>query len=247
MVKFSEIYHDDRKFTLLSSIEHIGEKPKKRNATYVADFKINKKSIRKDASSITADELKNQRVAFAYFGTISVSFSYASKALSKAFELVNKNNSGNPWHCYFASQHIKKAYSEGNVHFAPYYDGELLLNHSEFTFAHGGLMTVYDSLRLGVPLILVPGSLYERRFNSQEVVATGSGIMVEVNDFTPENIANYIQDAEKLKKMTENANRMASKIKESGSLEEAFVRAENSWLQPPDKEKREKVRLFLNK
>ncbi len=245
VVKFSEIYHNKRQLTLLSSIDHIGEKPEKENSTYVADFKINKRSIRKDASSVTIDDLQNQRVAFAYFGTMSVSFNYARKVLSKAFELVNKNNCGKPWHCYYASQHIKKAYSEGNVHFAPYYDGEFLMNHAELTFAHGGLMTVYDSLRLGVPLILIPGSLYERRFNSQEVVATGSGIMVEVDDFTPENIANHIQNEAELKKMSDNANRMASKITKSGNLEDAFIMAENSWTNCPDKEKRENVRSFL--
>ncbi len=246
VVKFSEIYHNDRQLTLLSSIEHIGEKPKKKNATYVADFKINKKSIRKDASSVTTNDLQNQRVVFAYFGTMSVSFNYARKVLSKAFELVNKNNSGKPWHCYYASQHIKKAYSEGNVHFAPYYDGEFLMNHAELTFAHGGLMTVYDSLRLGVPLILIPGSLYERRFNSQEVVATGSGIMVEVDDFTPQNIANHIQNEAELKRMRDNANRMAGKITESGNLEDAFIMVETSWLNSPDKEKRETVGSFLH-
>ena len=243
---FSKIYTDKDQFQMISSLERAGTDSGSRSKVYIAGFELKKAKIRKNVQPLDEQALANQRVAFAYFGSVSISFKLAKKVLAEAFEIINrKSKSNKPWHCYVGSQFVESAHSIGNVHYAPYYDARVLFKYADLTFAHGGLMTLFDSLSHGVPMILVPGSLYERRFNSEEVVATGSGVMLEIDEFTPEKCALIVLDEPRIKTMSENAKKAQQRIKGACTLTDAFELSETAWESKPDLEKKESVATYL--
>jgi len=60
-----------------------------------------------------------------------------------------------------------------------------VLPYCDWTICHGGQNTIIQSLLNGVPLVLFPGPIFERRYNARKVQAAGAGHMSELNDFTP--------------------------------------------------------------
>ncbi len=68
--------------------------------------------------------------------------------------------------------------------FRPYVPAEVLLPRCEWTICHGGQNTIIQSLLHGVPLIIFPGPIFERRYNARKVVEAEAGVMGEVNQLT---------------------------------------------------------------
>ena len=65
----------------------------------------------------------------------------------------------------------------------PYVPSEEILPCAELTLCHGGLNTITQSIEAGVPLLLFPGPIFERRFNASKVAENGAGFMGELSDF----------------------------------------------------------------
>ncbi len=121
-----------------------------------------------------------RRYVFVYVGTGSVSLGMLERVLPQVFPAGSERT------CIVASQGIKTVRRQGAVEFWPYVDAESLLPHCDWTLCHGGQNTIAQSLRHGVPLIVFPGPIFERRFNAERVRDCGAGLMGEREHFTPE-------------------------------------------------------------
>lgn len=86
--------------------------------------------------------------------------------------------------CVVNSQGIGHPEQGGHLHLLTYVDVPTLLPHAEWTICHGGQNTIIESLLYGVPLLLFPGPIFERRFNARKVAQAGAGFMGEREDFT---------------------------------------------------------------
>jgi Glycosyl transferases, related to UDP-glucuronosyltransferase len=51
---------------------------------------------------------------------------------------------------------------------------------------HGGLNTITQSIAAGVPLLVFPGPIFERRYNAEMLMKNGAGMMGEWSDFNAE-------------------------------------------------------------
>jgi len=71
-----------------------------------------------------------------------------------------------------------------NVEFHPYLPADAILPFCDWTICHGGQNTIIQSLLHGVPLLVFPGPIFERRFNARKVQENGAGAMGELPDFT---------------------------------------------------------------
>jgi hypothetical protein len=116
---------------------------------------------------------------FCYFGTGSVSLDRAERVLPRVF---NENSDAI---CLVAAQSVKRDFAVGNVRFTSYVPARDLLPHCFATMCHGGLNTVTQSLEAGVPLLVFPGAIFERRANARSVERAGGGFMGERSDFNP--------------------------------------------------------------
>ena len=121
-----------------------------------------------------------RRCVFVYMGTGSVSLNILQNVLPQVFP------SNSDWSCFVGAQSITAPYQLGAVEFRPYVPAEVLLPRCDWTICHGGQNTIIQSLLHGVPLIIFPGPIFERRYNARKVEVANAGIMGEVNQFTVE-------------------------------------------------------------
>jgi hypothetical protein len=130
------------------------------------------------ASAATLQGQDGRRCVFVYVGTGSVSLDILHNVLPQVFP------SNSDWSCFVGAQSIGTPYQLGAVKFRPYIPAEVLLPRCDWTICHGGQNTIIQSLLHGVPLIMFPGPIFERRYNARKVEEAEAGIMGEVNQFT---------------------------------------------------------------
>ena len=78
---------------------------------------------------------------------------------------------------------------EGSLHRAPRFDFSTLLPRARVFVNHGGQNSVMDALAYGVPQVIYPGKVFERRFNAESIQKAGAGIRLDSFD------ADYLIDA----------------------------------------------------
>lgn len=116
------------------------------------------------------------RYLFVYVGTGSLSLDVLRRVLPG---LCEKSGLA----CVVGAQGIERPEQAGEVQFRPYVPAEALLPQTEWTICHGGQNTIIESLLHGVPLLVFPGPIFERRFNAGKVEGAGAGLMGEREDF----------------------------------------------------------------
>lgn len=121
-----------------------------------------------------------RRYIFVYLGTGAISLDRLREVLPQVFPA-----SGNLV-CLVAAQSIQKRERIEAVEFRPYIPADAVLPHCDWTICHGGQNTIIQSLQCGVPLLIFPGPIFERRFNANKVQMAGAGLMGEVDQFRPE-------------------------------------------------------------
>jgi Glycosyl transferases, related to UDP-glucuronosyltransferase len=119
-----------------------------------------------------------RRYVFAYLGTGSLSLEAARQVLPQVFPATG------PLRCIVGAQSITRPFASEGVEFLPYVPAEALLPYCDWTLCHGGQNTIIQSLRTGVPLLIFPGPIFERRYNARKVVEANAGIMGEINQFS---------------------------------------------------------------
>ncbi|MCK2212436.1 hypothetical protein MF672_001275 [Actinomadura sp. ATCC 31491] len=119
------------------------------------------------------------RHVFVYVGTGSVRLETLRRVLPALFP------AGGEVTCVVAAQSVTTPFRLAGVRFSPYVDAEALLPRCDWMICHAGQNSIVRSLRHGVPLIMFPGAVFERRYNAQHVAAAGAGVMGESDQFTP--------------------------------------------------------------
>ena len=119
-----------------------------------------------------------QRYVFGYVGTGSIPLDTLQDVLPQVFP------SNGDRVCLVGAQSIDKPYRLGAVEFLPYVPADVVLPLCDWTICQGGQNTIIQSLIYGVPLLIFPGPIFERRYNARKVEEAGAGLMGEVNEFT---------------------------------------------------------------
>ncbi len=153
----------------------------------------------------------NKKYIFCYFGTGSINIPTVIKILPK---VINKMKNTV---CYVASQSICKEFNIKNIYFVKYVQASEILPHCKVTICHGGLNTITQSLEAGVPLIIFPGAIFERRFNAQKVAEAKGGYMGELADFNEKWITEKIKNLNKL-----DANRLKKEFHKYHGIDTAY-------------------------
>lgn len=113
----------------------------------------------------------------------------------------------------------------GAVEFRDYVSADALLPHCDWTICHGGQNTIIQSLLHGVPLLVFPGPIFERRYNAQKVQECGAGMMGELPDFTPQWLLPRLEQKDRF---STQARRLGEQISTYGGAQQA-VEAIASW------------------
>jgi hypothetical protein len=160
------------------------------------------------------------RFVFVYLGTGSISIDRAYEILPEAFSRLEGIS------VFVASPSRKDELEIGNVRFMPYLPSEEILPRAELTICHAGLNTITQSIEAGVPLLLFPGPIFERRFNASKVAENGAGFMGELSDFN----AAWIRDKfERRAELRDGTARLKASFARMGGASDA-VKAAEDWL-----------------
>lgn len=171
----------------------------------------------KEAREFIAEAGK--RYIFVYMGTGSVSVDRVRDALSRGLP------EDGPLRAIVGAQSVTEVERLGAVELRPYVSAQALLPFCDWTLCHGGQNTIIESLIHGVPLIVFPGPIFERRYNAQQIHRLGAGVMGEVNQFTP----SWIQDLfPQRDRMAIKALELGEKIKSYGGAK-AAIEAMEIW------------------
>jgi hypothetical protein len=178
--------------------------------------------LRPEAAAGFAPE-PGRRYALVYVGTGALAQPALRRVLPQVFP------ADGPHRCLVGAQSVTQAETIGGVTFLPYVPVEAALPHTVWVICHGGQNTLIQALRQGVPAIVFPGPIFERRFNAQAVHAAGAGVMGELPDFTPDWLRRALG---KQAGYAERARCLGERIRSYGGAK-AAVEALERWQAKP--------------
>lgn len=154
-----------------------------------------------------------KRYVFAYLGVGSLSQDVLRRVLPRVFPAEGRLQ------CLVGAQNIQKEEQIGGVRFQRYVPADAVLPQCDWVISHGGQNTIIQSLLHGVPLILFPGPIFERRFNAQKVQEAGAGWMAERYQFTRDRLDYMLQTQEN---RAAHAIQLGARIQSYGGADEAI-------------------------
>lgn len=157
----------------------------------------------------------SKRYVFVYIGTGSIPLKKLNSVLPSVFS--GKDNRV----CVVGSSGVNKAYQKGAVFYYPYVPAQKILPYCDWTICHGGQNTITESLLNGVPLIIFPGNIWERRYNAEKIRQAGAGKMGEAKDFNTQWISGICRNPEPYR---EHSARLGIALKKTEGVNGAYKR-----------------------
>ena len=122
---------------------------------------------------------------------------------------------------YIASSYLKEK-EEGNIHIAKRWDFNELLDEAALFINHGGQNSIVDGLIHGVPQIMVPGKVFERKYNAGAVAVNNAGTLIMSHEFEPKHLRATAKKLILSKEARKNASRLGEKLLSEGGIEQVI-------------------------
>lgn len=209
------LIRNDRVLKIIPNVQSLDGSLPEYNTFYTGNILEPIKDI---SNNFKHDETK--RAVFVYTGTGSISHHKINSVLVESF------NKYPDIICYICSQTGVSDYSVGNIHFCSYIPAEKILPYCDLVICHGGLNTITQSLEYGVPLLLFPGPIFERRYNAEMVEKNNAGIMGEISDFNSEWICDKY---EKRKKLADGVKKLQIEFRNQPGIKGTMSKIEE-WI-----------------
>ena len=119
---------------------------------------------------------------------------------------------------YIASSYLGEGDTD-NIHIAPRWDFEELLGTAALFINHGGQNSITDGLIHGVPQIVVPGKIFERKYNASCIETNHAGAVISPTEFTPDIIRNTAEKLIGSNVIKDHARELGAKLLGAGGVE----------------------------
>ncbi len=136
----------------------------------------------------------------------------------KMLDIMKKAFSSSSYQVYIASASLKEE-TVDNIHIARRWDFGTMLDEAVLFINHGGQNSIVDGLLHGVPQIMVPGKVFERKYNADSVARNNAGVVVSAEEFNPEYIRDAAERAIRSKEMAANATALGKELAETGGMD----------------------------
>ena len=160
------------------------------------------------ADSHISDKKRDKILVYMGNGTVS-----ATKTLSvmkDAFE-------GSKYEVYLATSYLPEE-TIGNIHIAPRWDFSELLDDAAIYINHGGQNSIVDGLLHGVPQIMVPGKVFERKYNAKSVEDKNAGIIIDFKDFDAPHIKEAFEKITSSDTMSDSSRKLGDLLRNAGGI-----------------------------
>ena len=108
--------------------------------------------------------------------------------------------------------------NDGNIHIAKRWDFDELLDEAVLFINHGGQNSIVDGLLHGVPQMMIPGKVFERKYNADSVAENGAGVVISVENFDPTHIREVSEQIFQSKELSVNAAVLWAKLADAGGI-----------------------------
>lgn len=132
----------------------------------------------------SVQEKRNKIIA--YMGTGTITPKAIISNLTKAFEQTN-------FEIFVATEQVSP-YEDNNINVNRRFDFSKLMPEAIAYINHGGQNSIMTGLIYGVPQIICPGNVFERRYNAASIVNLGAGVSLEVSEFNAETIKSMVNN-----------------------------------------------------
>lgn len=162
-----------------------------------------------------------RNIIVAYLGNGTISPKRAIRELTQAFK-------ESPYEIYLAAANYP-AEQIANLHIAAHFDFDELLPRAVAFINHGGQNSVMSGLLYGVPQIICPGYVFERKYNAYSLERKKAGIVLKTSDFTAENVSKALSAFENDRTYQKNAQSLGQNLQKLGGAK-AVVAAMTDYL-----------------
>ena len=152
-------------------------------------------------------------------GNGTISAKKMKKVITEAF-------SNSRYDIYIASSYLGEEDTD-NIHIAPRWDFEELLETAVLFINHGGQNSITDGLIHGVPQIVVPGKIFERKYNAEGIEINHAGAIIPSTEFTPDIIRNTADQLIDSEMICDNARKLGEKLLSAGGVETILCEIRN--------------------
>lgn len=99
------------------------------------------------------------------------------------------------YNVYIVSRSVEP-FTKKNISAAYEFDFNTLMPNSTVFINHGGQNSIMTGLVNGTPQIIVPGKVFERRYNAESVVRLKAGKALEPSNFTTQHVRETVKELE---------------------------------------------------
>ena len=157
--------------------------------------------------SVSTGECQRSKI-LVYMGNGTVSPDRMEKVVTEAF-------AGSEHDVYIGSAQLDPK-DEGNIHIAARWDFGSMLDEAVLFINHGGQNSVIDGLLHGVPQIMVPGQVFERKYSARSVAENRAGLVLQNADFEPRMLRAASEDLIESETYKNNASVLGELLKSAG-------------------------------
>jgi UDP:flavonoid glycosyltransferase YjiC (YdhE family) len=154
-----------------------------------------------------------------YMGNGTIAPKVVIECITKAFEQTD-------FQVYIATQQVKP-YKQNNINVDQRFDFSVLMPEAIAYINHGGQNSIMTGLLYGVPQIICPGNVFERRYNAASVVHLAAGILVETEDFNVNTIQQKVEEINRNVDYSINAKMAAEQLLSLGGLKKVVEAIED--------------------
>ena len=158
----------------------------------------------------SAERAATRNKILVYMGNGTVSPGRMVNIISDAFK-------DSKYDVYFASASLKEM-NDGNIHVAKRWNFDELLDEAVLFINHGGQNSMVDGLLHGVPQMMIPGKVFERKYNADSVAENGAGVVIPVENIDPAHIREVSEQIIQSKEMSANAAALGAKLADAGGI-----------------------------
>jgi UDP:flavonoid glycosyltransferase YjiC (YdhE family) len=139
--------------------------------------------------------------------------------LTQAFEQTN-------FQIYIATEQVKP-YTKNNINVDKRFDFSKLMPEAIAYINHGGQNSIMTGLIYGVPQIVCPGNVFERKYNAASISNLKAGVSLETNIFNAETIKKIVNEFSTNNIYADNSKKAGEKLLNLGGTSKAVQAIEN--------------------